>query len=360
MSSDPTRRDRTDTPALARILIPLDWMLWGALVVASIVSLVWALTDTTYTPEAGSGLGALVALIIALLVAAAGAALTVAARKRSVPGLIVVTVLLLWPGALLLARPIVLGYRSWSRTHSESKVGDFEDPILAAMARAIEANDTAALSHLLGDSTPSMETDRAGNDILAYSLIVLRDSGGGAEPVRILLDAGADPTITRMGNGEDVIGYFTRSHSHEMHHVMRLLLEHGADPNVVDPESGNTPLGEAGGDPELVRLLVEHGADIDRIQSNGIPAVVHFIGDRQWESALYLIEAGANLELKNDDGLSVDYYLEKWKTDVNGEHPDGWEKVRAAIAARRGMSEGVRCRLYTSPARRRRMYEVES
>jgi hypothetical protein len=247
----------------------------------------------------------------------------------------VLTILLLWPGALLIARPAVLGYRSWSRAHREARMGDFEDPVIAAMAMAVEANDTAALSHLLGGSPPGTETDRAGNNILAYSLIVLRDSGGRAEPVRILLDAGADPGATRMGSGEDVIGYLVRRHSHEMHDVIRLLLEHGANPNVVDSVSGNTPLGDAGSEPELVRMLVEHGADIDRIQSNGIPAVVRFIGDHYWESARYLIEKGANLELANADGLSVDYYLESWKTDVNGEHPEGWERVRETIAARR-------------------------
>jgi hypothetical protein len=335
MPSDPTYADRTDTPVLVRFLVPLDWALWGVLVVASIVSLVWALTDTARTPEAGSGFGELVAMIVLLLIAAAGAALAVATRKRSVAGLVVLTVVLLWPGALLIARPVVLGYRSWSRARSEAKAGDFEDPILAAMARAIEANDTAALAHLLGDDPPSRETDRAGNDILAYSLIVLRDSGGRAEPVRLLLDSGADPGTTRMGSGVDVIGYFTRSHSHQMHDVIRLLLEHGADPNIVDSASGNTPLGDSGGDPELVRLLVEHGAEIDQIQSDGIPPVVRFIGEHHWESARYLIEAGANLDLTNADGLSVDYYLESWKNDVNGEHPEGWEKVRAAIAARR-------------------------
>jgi hypothetical protein len=335
MPSDPSYSERTDTPLLARILVPLDWALWGVLVIASIVSLVWALTDTTRTPEAGSGLGALIAVVVVLLVAAAGAALMVAARKRSVAGLIVLTILLLWPGALLIARPAVLGYRSWSRAHREARMGDFEDPVIAAMAMAVEANDTAALSHLLGGSPPGTETDRAGNNILAYSLIVLRDSGGRAEPVRILLDAGADPGATRMGSGEDVIGYLVRRHSHEMHDVIRLLLEHGANPNVVDSVSGNTPLGDAGSEPELVRMLVEHGADIDRIQSNGIPAVVRFIGDHYWESARYLIEKGANLELANADGLSVDYYLESWKTDVNGEHPEGWERVRETIAARR-------------------------
>ena len=63
--------------------------------------------------------------------------------------------------------------------------------------------------------------------------------------------------------------------------------------------------------------------------------VVEFISTRQWDSALYLIEKGANLDLVNPYGVSVDYFLNEWKDSVYGEHPEGWDRVRAAIAARR-------------------------
>ena len=100
-------------------------------------------------------------------------------------------------------------------------------------------------------------------------------------------------------------------------------MEHGADPNVVDPRSGNTPLGEIHDDVGMVRAFVDNGADIDRIQSDGTPAVVRFIGTRQWDSALYLTEKGAKLDIVNVNGLSVDYYLNEWKESVFGEHPEG-------------------------------------
>lgn len=335
MSNDPTNPRRTDIPVLVRILVPLDWALWTTMAIASIVMLALALTERTRTPEVGIGLGVVVAVLIALLVVAAGMVLVVATRRQSVTGLVMLAILEVWPGALLITRPAVLGYRSWSRSHRDAQVGDFEDPILAAMAGAIEANDTTALARLLGGRPPSTETDRAGNDILAYALIALRDGEGSAAAVRILLEAGADPRKTQVGSGEDVIGFLARRHSHEMHDVIRLLLNYGADPNVVDPVTGNTPLGDVGHDPELVRLLVGHGADIDHLQSNGVPAVVSFIGDRQWESALYLIEMGADLDQANADGLSVDYYLQSWASGVDGERSEGWERVREAIAERR-------------------------
>jgi hypothetical protein len=73
---------------------------------------------------------------------------------------------------------------------------------------------------------------------------------------------------------------------------------------------------------------------MDRIQSNGVTALVDFVAGRHWESARYLVERGARLDVANENGLSLDYYLESWKDSVFGEHPEGWDRLRAAIAGR--------------------------
>jgi hypothetical protein len=274
------------------------------------------------------------AVLVLVLLAVAGALLYTAVRKQSSAGIITMTVLLAWPAVLLVAGPLVKGYKERSFATDEARVGDFRDAVLASLARAIEQGDTTRLGQLLNGQPPSEGKDRAGNNLLAYSLVVVRDKTGSASAVRVLLDAGADPGKTRMGSGEDIIRYLVVAPSPEVHETLRLLLEHGADPDVVDPQAGDTPLGIAH-DLETVHLLVEHGAKVDRIQFNGLPAVVRFIGQRDWASALYLIEKEARLDIANDDGLSVDYYLKQWEESVDGEHPEGWDKVRAAIALRR-------------------------
>jgi hypothetical protein len=45
-----------------------------------------------------------------------------------------------------------------------------------------------------------------------------------------------------------------------------------------DPQSSRTPIGSVYNEPEILRALVEHGADIDRIQPDGVPAIVGLIG----------------------------------------------------------------------------------
>ena len=83
---------------------------------------------------------------------------------------------------------------------------------------------------------------------------------GGAETVRALLAAGADPDA-------DVANPFGVRPLHSAasvgdHESVRALLEAGADPDVRQ-QGGYTPLHSAAhnDDAELVRLLLDHGAD---------------------------------------------------------------------------------------------------
>ena len=316
------------------ILIKVDWSLWGALAILAVYAMAKMATERS-GPE-GRGLGGLAGMLMILLLGGAFAAVRVAARKQSPTGLITMAVIMAWPLVFLIGDPVMKAKRSRAYAAAEAKVGDFKDAALASMARAIAQNDTATLTRLLNGQRPPAGKDRAGNDLLAYSLVLVRERKGSAAPVRVLLDGGADPRQTRMSDGEDVVSYMVFGHSPDAHDAMRSLLQHGADPNVVNPRGGDTPLRSVYDDPELVRALVDGGAYIDRIQSDGTPAVVHFISTRQWESALYLVEKGANLDVVNSHGLSVDYYLNDWKDNVYGDHPEGWDKVRAAIAQRRG------------------------
>ena len=168
----------------------------------------------------------------------------------------------------------------------------------------------------------------------------MRDRQGSAEPVRALLEAGADPRASRGPKGEDLVNFMVYGSSPAAAEAMRLILRHGADPNAVDPASGKTPIGSTYGKPQMVRALADHGADIDRIQPGGVTALIELISTREWESALYLVEKGANLDVRNEHGLSVDYYLNEWKDTVHGAHPEGWDRCARPSrgAARPGSS----------------------
>ena len=320
---------------LARLLVPLCWTLWSALLVVALYGLFKVSTERTSSPEAGRGLGIWAVLFVMLLLAAVAVVLAFAARRQSVSWLIGIAVVLVWPLVAMVAHPLMVAQKERRFARAEADVGDFRDPALKPIAEAIRAGDAAALGPLLKGQSPPRGKDRAGHDLLTYALVLVRDRQGSAEPVRLLLEAGADPRASRGPKGEDLVNFMVYGGSPAAAEAMRLILQHGADPNAVDPASGKTPINSTYGKPQMVRALADHGADIDRIQPGGVTALIELISTREWESALYLVEKGANLDVRNQHGLSVDYYLNEWKDNVHGAHPEGWDRVREAIARRR-------------------------
>jgi hypothetical protein len=323
---------------MARTLVPIAWTCWVLLALLLAYGFVKVAADKSRSPEVGPGLGVMVMAVLAVILAIVGLLLRVAAQRQSRGGMIALTILLAYPLVLLAAQPLVIGFKSWKWSSEAARQGSFRDSTVQEIANAIRAGDGAAITTMLKGQTPLMKArDREGNDLLAFAVIQVRDHNGSADPVRALLDAGFDPKTSRTGDGDvDGLNYLAiGTATPAMREAVRLLLEHGADPNALHPASKDTPLRQFNIDIEVLHLLVEHGADIDRIQSSGVPVIVDLIGTKQWEAAQYLVEKGANLDLKNEHGLSVDYYLEDWKDSVHGEHPPEWDRLREAIAKRR-------------------------
>jgi ankyrin repeat protein len=91
---------------------------------------------------------------------------------------------------------------------------------------------------------------------------------GGADAVKAILAAGADPDADA-----DNVFKVRPIHSASAvgdHASVRALLEAGANPNVAQ-QGGSTPLHAAAhnGDAELAKLLLEHGADPDAADDSG-------------------------------------------------------------------------------------------
>jgi uncharacterized protein len=87
--------------------------------------------------------------------------------------------------------------------------------------------------------------------------------------------------------------------------IVRLLLEAGADVKAVDPGMKATALHAASyaGRTEAARLLIEHHIDINKQGPyNGYTALHDAIWQNNIETARVIIEAGANLDLKSNDG----------------------------------------------------------
>jgi len=319
---------------LLKALVPISWILWGILLVTLLVATVMAARDTRRSPQGGEGFYLCVLILVNFLLMGAGWLLYYFTQSQSLGGIITMSIVFGYFVITLVAIPVERAYQQWVFERRHARVGDFRQPALRPLADAIRAGDGAALARLLGGKRPPPGGDRAGHDLLGYALAAFRDRKGSLDCVRVLLEAGSDPDRPGLPDGLAPVHFMIVDITPGGREAVLLLLKHGADPDAVDPITGNTPIRESGDSPELVRALVEAGAEIDRIQSDGVTALVNFVAKCRWESARYLVERGARLDVANEDGLSLDYYLESWKDSVFGEHPEGWDRLRAAIAAR--------------------------
>ncbi len=88
--------------------------------------------------------------------------------------------------------------------------------------------------------------------------------------------------------------------------IARLLIESGADATFT--QGSHSPIFHAiqNNNLDLTRILVESGADINHIDSNyyynKLPLIHYAIHFRTFDMVKLLIELGANLKIKNNDG----------------------------------------------------------
>ena len=140
------------------------------------------------------------------------------------------------------------------------------------------------------------------------------------ESYETLLKNGADPNV--IMSGRRVVTHWAALEEDPW--WLRLALEHGADPNLVNVGRGRpmegTPLGFVlnerlrlltledhirgnGKFFDNVKLLVEHGADVDKpCRYNWYP--LPYAASNDFESLLYLLEAGADYKLAEGNGVS--------------------------------------------------------
>ena len=127
MQNDSIELKPKSKPVLVRILVPLCWTLWGILVVMMLYWLIRVSTEGRGSPEAGPGLGIWAVLFVLALLALAGVLLRIAARKQSAVGLILMTLILLWPIVFLIADPLIRANKRRRFESAEARVGDVKD-----------------------------------------------------------------------------------------------------------------------------------------------------------------------------------------------------------------------------------------
>lgn len=136
-----------------------------------------------------------------------------------------------------------------------------------------------------------------------------------------LLKYGADPNV--IMSGKRVVTHWAAIEEDSW--WLRLALEHGADPNLVNVGRGRpsegSPLKFALSKKSMlipkdgrffdnIKLLVEHGADIDKPDPYNCYPLAQAAGD--FETVLYLLEAGADYKRAECEGISFLKYIRQF------------------------------------------------
>ena len=92
-----------------------------------------------------------------------------------------------------------------------------------------------------------------------------------------------------------------------------ILLEHGANPNIIGGGFHHTPLIKAcfWGPDSCAILLIEAGANLDVQDDDGKTALMYAVQKIHLEAIKYLIEYGADITLKSKEGLTAFEYTTK-------------------------------------------------
>lgn len=136
--------------------------------------------------------------------------------------------------------------------------------------------------------------------------------------VQIILEHGADPNIKAKRSGRSAL-YWASDRG--IIKNIKLLLEYGANVNIKD-SYGTTPLHLTSlyGHTEATKLLIDNGAYVNAQDNLGnTPLHEVAIGDRRSnvETIIYLIEHGANKNIRNNNGKTAyDIAKEKNRFDL--------------------------------------------
>ena len=136
---------------------------------------------------------------------------------------------------------------------------------------------------------------------------------------RLLIEAGANVNASACGFSILMSAVFCQNHE-----LLELLLDQGAD---VDKDEGGVPIIEAArlGDREAVRILSKHRANVNAKSKEDGNTALHCATD----SAIVdlLIDAGADVDIHNDEGVSAAMSCLRNKTAMVQKELDVLEKA---------------------------------
>jgi len=260
-----------------------------------------------------------------------------------------------WVALLVVAIPFLIVGGLWAtnlitnagdRTRA-AQAGDFDDPRLTAIAKAIDGGDPKALETLLQNGGPIdwQARNQSGATLLGYPMRALlsdRDGDRYMQTVRILLAHGAPLTGDPVYPGKPLLVTIMGGNTPATLVLLRTVLEAGADANTRD--SDGLPLIHGTNrwqGVKKVELLVEFGADLqtrnNRQDRPEWTALMNAAYMQDWDLALYFLDHDVPPDYKAPDGNTLASILADRAAryvDYRETTPPGYVALQAALQAK--------------------------
>ena len=324
-----------------KLLLIIAWALFAADVVIAI----GGFASNKGGDAAGRGMASALGLVAVVCLLMGGAALFFSGRAHSWLGVIASCLPMAIPLAIIFGSDVHSAFHNLGVWNSNRKVGQYPEPAQRELAKAIEAGDLPSLRRILATHPNLNGHDEAGIDLLRYAVMQINgETPDGTyesrvEAVRLLLEAGMDPNQSKdIYGGSTFAGLASQVGNRASAETFRVFLEHGANPDVLGTYR-QALLFHVWENVDSLRLLLDHGANINIRDDAGNTPLLYFVWNGRWDAALLMLERGADLQVQNKEGMTVDLSLDNGPKErserLKEPLPDGYHRFKTALQHRR-------------------------
>lgn len=269
----------------------LFWLLIAADTAVVLMFFVLGLAAATSTRQSGLAVATSLPFVLPVLVLIA--AILLFTRSPSVLGRTAGLLLAAAPALLLiwLRGSAALDVRQ--NTTSNGEVAHFREGALREIAGAITNNDSATVARLV----PTVDVNARGFmdvTLLVLALRQLEHSPADLAILHTLLGSGANPNL--VAAGELPLAVAIQQSRHAGAEPVVMLLKAGADPNATD--QFGKPVFYAGTNvgapPEVLIALLDNGADLTIRNRDGLSVVFDAALSNNWRAVLLLLQRGVD------------------------------------------------------------------
>lgn len=232
-------------------------------------------------------------LLLALPCLLLAGAVVLFIRASSPGGRLVALLLAAAPLLVLVAGRAIAEVQLRANTNARGDMTFFRSGPMREIAEAIARNDSGTVASLV----PKVNVNETGFSDVTLLLLAARQLRQTPEQhavLRMLLEAGADPN--KGAQDELPLAIAIQQSGKAGSEPVKMLLDVGANPNL------KTSFGEpvwfaatgVSATPEALTLLLDRGADVNAMGPNESTALFSAANTRNWQAALLLLQRGAD------------------------------------------------------------------